>query len=167
MKKHFKENWLIYATIATCAFIIALAIFIKKDDELEEVDTHLMNVVSLKEVLQFFEEDKPRLLILSVHDCQATVNYVPNLVIAAAKQEAAVNYLELSEIDPEKDIEDFNKFMQYLDYEYTFQGQTGPIRNFIENTPVNLIIKNKKVVYAYIGSMGVNALESILKLYGV
>ena len=164
---HFKSNAIIYLILLLAIVILCIAVFVKEAQEPEEVDTSSFNVVSLKGAIKFFESDEPHLLVISAKNCQATVKYEPSLSIASAKQQVKVDYLELTDIDKEseEDLNDFFEFQKLLDLDYTFRGETKKLGEFIGNTPMNVIIKNKKVVFAYIGSMATTTVESLMMRY--
>ena len=163
---HFKNNAIIYLILLLCLVILAIAIFVKQQNKVE-VDTSMFNVIPLKEAIGLFDDNDPKYILISTNDCAATEKFVPSLVIAEAKEEVKVYYLELNDIDRnnKEDLEDFFKFQELLDFEYTFRGETKPIGEFIGNTPMNVVIKNKKVVWAYIGSMSTEAARAVLKRY--
>lgn len=168
LKKHFTQNMPIYAVILVCIVIICISLFITRDEEPEEiiVDTSKFQHVNLKEALELFESDTPRLLVISLNTCSATVDYAISLTIAEARFGYNTYYLELSEID-ESQIDDYNKLVEKLDYEYNFRGQVDKFGAFIGTTPMTVIIKNKKQVFGYIGSLDVDTLENITSLYGI
>lgn len=168
LKKHFKQNMPIYAVVLVCIVIIGISLFITRDVAPEEVvvDTSKFKQVNLQETLELFESDEPKLLVISLNTCSATVDYATSLTIAEAKFGYDTYYLELSEID-ESQIEDYNKLVEKLDYEYNFRGQVDKFGSFIGTTPMTIIIKNKKQVFGYIGSLDVATLENITNLYGI
>ena len=125
----------------------------------------MFQVVTFKEALKLFDDKEPKILVMSVDGCTATINYVDSLKIAQAKYGYTTYYLDLN--NAEKELEDFNKFIEKLDFEYNFRGKIDKFSSFIENTPSTIIIKNKEMVYGYIGSMNEKTLHTITELYGV
>ncbi len=164
---HFKNNAIFYLIILLCLVILGIAIFVKGQEKVETLDTKLFNIVSLKEANNLFEDDSPKYLLISTNTCSATIGFAPTLKIAAAKAGISIYYLELNDIDKEnkEDLEDFYKFQKKLDYPYNLRGEVKPVGDFIGKTPMSIIIKNKKVVYAYIGSMSEDALTAIISRY--
>ncbi len=162
---HLKNNFAIYIVLLTCIVIVLIALFITHEPKIEKVDTSMFRVINLEQALDLFETPEPKLLVMSVETCQATVSYVPYLQIAQAKQGYNTYYLELSEIDSKS--EEFKEFQEKLDMEYDFRGTKGKFGTFIENTPSTIIIKNKKMVYGYIGSLNTTTLETLTDAYGL
>ncbi len=167
IKNHFKNNAIIYLILLLCLVILGIAIFVKGQNKLEEVDTSLFDVISLDKANSLFDDNDPKLLLISTKTCQATVKYQPTLTIAAAKEEIKVYYLELTDINKEDRavMEKFYKFQEKLDYPYMYRGEEKPIGEFIGSTPMTIIIKNKKVVFAYIGSMSQETIRSFIERY--
>lgn len=164
---HFKNNAIIYLILLLCLAILIIAIFVKEQQEPEEVDTSKFKVVTLKEAIKLFDDKDPKYLLISTHDCQATINFVPSVVIALATEQVDVYYLELTSIDTEseEDLADFAEFQKLLDLDYTFRGETKPVGEFIGNTPMNIIIKDRKVAFAFIGSMTTETTKTLMKRY--
>ena len=165
LKEHFKKNFAIYAVLLACIVIICVALFITHEEKKETVDTSMFQVLTLKGTLKLFETDEPKLLVISVSECTATIGYVPSLQIAQAKYGFTTYYLELDDLDYYSD--DFQTLLSKLDMEYRFQNKVDKFSKFIGSTPMTVIIKNKKMVHGYIGSMDTNTLYTITKLYGV
>ena len=162
---HLKNNIAIYMVLLASVVIICVALFVTKDPTVEKVDTSMFRVVSVKEALKLFEEDKANLLVISTSTCAATIKYVPSLKIAQAKDGYNVYYLELDEVSYES--KEFQKLLKKLDMEYNLNGKVAKFSEFIGTTPMNVIIKNKKMVHGYIGTMDTDTLHTITSLYGV
>lgn len=165
LKTHLKNNFAIYAVLLTSIIVICIAIAVNSTPKVETVDTSMFKVVSIKEVLNLFEQEEPVLLVMSVETCTATLDYVPYLQIAQAKGRYNTYYLDLNSIDTSS--EEFKLLREKLDLEYEFYGTIGKFSDFIENTPSTVIIKNKKQVYGHIGSISTDSLGTLTKLYGV
>ena len=165
LKKHFLDNFAIYAVILACLVVLGVAIFITHKPKVKTVDTSMFQVVTLKETLELFETNEPKLLVMSVPTCTATISYTPYLQIAQAKYSYITYYLDLTTIDTTS--EDFKKLQEKLDFEYNFYGEVDKFSRFIENTPSTVIIKNKKQVFGHIGSINTDTLGTYAKLYGV
>lgn len=166
LKEHFMNNLPIYSVLAVCIVITCIALFVTHEPVKETVDTSLFEVVTLKDVLGFFEQDEPRFLVIGYKNCSATIDYVPYLQIAEAKFGYKTYYLELDDID-ETQLEDYNKLVEKLNYEYELLGEKGEFGKFIGSTPMTVIINKGKQVFGYIGSMNTTTLETITNLYGV
>lgn len=163
---HIKNNFAIYLIIIACVVIISITLYMTRHPAKVKVDTSLYNVVNIKEALNLFKDDDPKLLIVSTEDCSATANYTKTLNYIMIEYDFPVYYLDLSATDSTSD--EYNEFVQKLDFEYkTKDGQTGPFGSFMGATPMNIIIKNKKMVYGYIGSMSTSALSTMTENYGV
>lgn len=170
LKNHFKNNALIYLVLFVCLVITLITLFVtnknSKELEIPKVDTSLFKVVTLQEALNFFEQDEPTFLVIGLETCTATINYVPYLKIAEAKFGFQVYYLELASIDNTQ-LDDLNKLIEKLDLDYKLKEETDKYGKFIETTPSTVIIKNKKQVFGYYGSMNTTALETIAEKYGL
>lgn len=165
LKKHLKNNFAIYAVLVASIVIVCVAMFVTRDDPGETVDTSMFRVVTPKEALKLFNEDKANILVLSTSDCAATIKYVDSLKIAQAKYSYNTYYLNLDEV--ENDIENYKKLLEKLDMEYNFNNKVDKFSSFMGATPMTVIIKNKKMVHGYIGTMSVDTLYTITSLYGV
>ena len=165
IKEHLKRNFAIYAVLLTCIVVVCIALFLTREEKKETVDTSMFQVLTLKETLKLFETDEPKLLVISVSECTATIGYVPYLQIAQAKYGYTTYYLELDGLDYYS--KDFQTLLSKLDMEYRFQNKVDKFSAFIGSTPMTVIIKNKKMVHGYIGSMDTDTLYTITKLYGV
>lgn len=170
IKTHFQKNFAIYAVLLVCLVIILITLFATKNnnevEKLEEVDTSMFNVLTLKETLKLFDDNSSKFLVISHKNCSATINYASYLKIAQAKFNYQTYYLELSSID-ESQSEDYKKLVEKLDYEYNYNDTIKQFGQFIGDTPMTIIIKNKKQVWGHIGSMNTTTLETITKQYGV
>lgn len=165
LKKHLKNNFAIYAVLLTCLVILLITLFYTREEPKPTVDTSMFKVLTLDETLKLFEDDSAKLLVISFSTCSATINYVPYLQIAQAKYGYSTYYLELDDLDPES--EKFTQLMDKLDMEYNFNGNVQKFSYFIGSTPMTIIIKNKKMVHGYIGSMNTDTLKALTDLYGV
>jgi hypothetical protein len=164
-KSHFKNNFAIYAVLIASILVIVIAMFATRKDQGETVDTSMFRVVTVKEVLNLFKEEKANLLVISTSNCAATIKYVDSLKIAQAKYGYNTYYLELDNIDYKS--KDFQELLSKLDMEYNFNNKIDKFSSFIGSTPMTVIIKNKKMVHGYIGSMSIDTLYTITSLYGV
>lgn len=165
VKKHFKNNLAIYIVLLACIVVICITLFVTREEEKPKVDTSMFTVLTLEEALRLFEQDKATLLVISTSECTATINYVSYLQISQALNGYITYYLELDDIDPES--KDFKKLVEKLDMEYKLNGKIAKFGEFIGTTPMTIIIKNKKMVHGYIGSMDTDTLTTFTSLYGV
>lgn len=167
--KHFKNNALIYLILLTCLIVILIAVFHKEDEEVKYVDTSVFNTITLDEAIGLFDDDTPKYLLVSSNDCGATVNYVPSLQYVMMEYEYKVHFLSLDKINFKRDKEKLTKLGELFNTEYTHDGVTKPLVEFFEgsDTPISILIKNKKVVYVFMGTMNVSTLETISKAYGL
>ena len=149
IKKHLKNNFAIYIVLVTCIVILGIAISVNSKPKVEKVDTSMFEVVTLDEALELFETDEPKLLVMSVPTCTATIGYTPYLQIAQAKHRYNTYYLDLTTIDTKS--EDFKKLQEKLDFEYNFMGTIdkfskfrGSIRNETRSlSPINRITNQR------------------------
>lgn len=165
LKKHFRNNFAIYVVLLACLVILLITLFYTREESPATVDTSMFKVLTLEDALKLFDDDSAKLLVISVSNCSATINFVPSLQIAQAKYGYTTYYLELDNVDSES--EQFTKLMDKLDMEYNFKGNTQKFSYFIGSTPMTIIIKNKKMVSGYIGSMNTEALKALTNKYGV
>lgn len=169
IKKHLKNNLVIYLIIITCALVIGISLYVtnaNKEADVETVDTSLFEVLTLEETLKRFDLDEPTFLVIGYKTCSATISYVPTLQIAEAKYGYKTYYLELDSID-ESQIDLYNEFVAKLDMEYEFQGETAKFGTFVGSTPMTVIIKDHKMVYGRIGSINSDALAALTKMYSI
>lgn len=169
IKLHFQKNFAIYAVLLVCLVIIAIALLVTQDnkqEKIEEVDTSMFRVLTLKQTLELFDDKSPKLLVIGHKTCSATVKYASYLQIAQAKFGFQTYYLDLTTID-ETQIDDYNKLVEKLDFEYNYNGTIDKFSKFIGDTPMTIVIKNKKQEAGYIGSMNDSTLGTIVKQYGI
>lgn len=170
IKQHFQNNFAIYAVLLVCLVIIAITLFVTKnnnqEEKIEEVDTSMFKVLTLKQTLELFDDKSPKLLVIGHKTCSATIKYTSYLQIAQAKFGFQTYYLDLTTID-ETQIEDYNKLVEKLDFEYNYNGAIDKFSKFIGDTPMTIVIKNKKQESGYIGSMNDSTLGTIVKQYGI
>ena len=165
--KHLKNNAPIYLIILVCVVVLLIVVFHKSEPDKGTVDKSLFTVVNLDGAIRLFNDDETKFLLVSNYDCERTINYVPTLQFAMLDSGFQIYYLELSEIDEKKDAEKLQKLGELLNLEITYENRTKPIIEFFGETPMNIIIRKKKVVYAYIGDMNGTTLKSLAQAYGL
>lgn len=164
---NLKENIAIYLVIILTIVIGLIIYFInpKPEEIKKDLDISMFHVKTVEETIKLFNSKEPVFLFIGRNSCSACAYYVPIVQITMAKQGFSVNYLELEGIDTESDS--FKKLVDIMDYKYTLNDQEGTLGTFLGNTPMTVIIKNKKIVYGYIGSIEEEKLTHIVKEYGV
>ena len=164
---HIKNNAILYLIIVLCLVILAIAIFMKAEPKKEILDTKHFKVVTLDEALKLFDDDSPKYLLISTNTCTATIGFSPTLIIAGAKAGITIHYLELNDIDKSNKevMAKFYEFQRKLDIEYSLKDETKKLGEFIGTTPMNVIIKNKKVAFAYIGAMSQDTTYAVMTRY--
>lgn len=168
IKNHLKNYGLIYLILLLCIAIIGITLIVTKVNEQNDinyVDTSMFTVVSIKDVNKMFERNDVSYLVIGLNTCSATINYGKTLQIAEAKYGFTVNYLELADVDTT--TSDFSEFMTNIDVEATMNDEEGTLAEFLGNTPMTLIIKNKKIVYSFIGSLSDSVVETLVTKYGL
>lgn len=166
LKTHLKNYGLIYLVLVLCLAVIGITLIVSKvnkENDVDYVDTSMFNVVSISDVNKMFETDEPTYLVIGLNTCSATISYGKTLQIAEAMYGFTVNYLELADVDTT--TSDFTEFMSNLDVDATMQDEEGTLAEFLGNTPMTLIIKNKKVVYSFIGSLSDSVVETLVTKY--
>ncbi len=166
IKKHLKNNFAIYVVLVACLIVIGVAVGVNRTPKVEPVDTSMFRVVTLKEAIKLFEDDEAKILVMGVDNCIVTKEYIPYLKIAQAKKGYQTYYLDLNTIKKE-DLDDLEILKEKLDIEYKLYDKVGKFHEFMENTPMTVIIKNKKMVYGYIGSMSTSTITLLADKYGV
>lgn len=170
MKKvleHFKNNAIIYLILLTCIIVILIAIFKKEEHELKTVDTSLYTIINLDQAIHLFDDNEPKYLLISTDTCSATASYTDTLRYAMLKHNFKVYYLRYDELDAERDKEKLQQLSELFNTNYTYEGTTRPLITYLGYTPMTVIIKNKKVVYAFIGTMNMSILDSLSSAYGL
>ena len=165
--KHLKRNAAIYLVLLVCVVVLLIALLYKPKDSIQEVDTSLFKVVDVNGTIKLFNDNTPKFLVISTALDQATVNYVDHLKYSMLSNNYIVYFLYQDRIDFKKD--NIEKLNEYLDME-VINGEKG--KNLIDclkdaTVPITVVIKNKKIVYAYIGTMNTTSLESLIKVYGL
>ncbi len=168
LKKHFKENYLIYLVLVTCIIIFGIISYVNYHpvEKVEPLDKTYLKEESLNNVLELFNSSETTYLVLGVDNCQATRDYVEYLRFCVFDLRLEVHYLDLNSIG-EEDEEDLQKLIDKLNIEYTFFETTDKFGKFIGNTPMTIIIKDHKQVYGHIGSMNDNSIKTIATQYGL
>lgn len=165
--KHLKNNLAIYLVLLASLVIIGITFFItnKEKDPKIELNTKEFAVVDTSHALGLFDDNEAKLILIGSNKCKATEKYIESVIYASIKGNYHAYYLETTEMNQES--KETKEFLKKLDLEYTFNGVKGNFGDFMGSTPMTVIIKNKKMVYGYIGSMSTDALEIIGDKYGL
>lgn len=162
---HLKNNFVIYLIIIACLVVVGITFFFHHEEEIEPLDSSLYYKVDLGGADFLFNDDEPKLLLIGTDTCSATINYAETLNFEMIKYNYKVYYLNYAEIDTSS--EKYQEFIQKLNLDYEQDGVKGKFSDFMGMTPMTVIIKNKKMVYGYIGSMNASTLDTITEMYGV
>jgi len=165
MLNHLKKNAIIYLIALVCIVVVLIIVFHKPQTELETVDTSLFSVVNLNQVKDMFKDEKAKFLLVSKDDNQATVKYAKTLQFSSAdaKYKYTVYYLEINNLTKDEKEE----LSKLLDLESITDSKDKSLEGLLEQIPLNVIIKNKKVEYAYVGPMNLTTLDALVTAYGV
>lgn len=166
LKNNIKENIAIYLVLFTTLVIfLIITIMNKTGANVEPLDTKMFNVVTSETVDKLFETNDAKMLIVGAKTCSATKNFIPHLQISLGLEHYVINYLELTDEDPESDS--YKNFVSKLDVLYTLDNEEKELKEYMGLTPMIIIIKNKKVVYGSIGQEDQDFLKQLIDTYGV
>lgn len=169
IKQHLKNNFAIYLILIACIIVICITLEINKvngeKDTREKVNTEYYTVINVDEALALFDDDVPKFLIISTDYCSATIKYTQTVNYAMIQYDFKVYYLSITDVDTNS--ENFKKLVEKLDFEYNLNGEIDSFGSFMGATPMNIFIKNKRMVYGYIGTMNLSTLTTYTELYGV
>ncbi len=167
--KHLKNNAAIYLILLACLVVIIIALFVNSPKELKPVDTSMFDVVSLDKAIRLFDDNDAKILVISTDTCQATAAYADALKYSMTTYNYKVYFLSLTKYKPEENEEKYNKLGELFNTNYQYQKQNLPLIEFVKHgyTPTTIIIKNKKIVYAFIGKMNTSTLDSLATAYGL
>lgn len=164
---HLKNNASVYFVIIGCLIVLLIVLLSSNQDNNKKdyVDTKYFKVININEALKLFDNNDNSVLIIGRKDCPATIEFGKVMTVAKAKYGFTVNYLELTDLDPNSS--EYKSLIEKLDFEYTLYDKTDKFGNFLGNTPMLIIIKGRQMSYGYIGNMTLTSLETILNQYGV
>lgn len=167
--KHLKSNAAIYLVLLACLVVLLIVVLHKPQTELKPVDTSMFDVISLDRAIRFFDDNDPKLLVISTDNCQATAAYADALKYSMTTNNYKVYFLSLTTYKPEENEEKYNKLGELFNTNYQYQKTNLPLIEFVKHgyTPTTVIIKNKKIVYAFIGKMNTSTLDSLSHAYGL
>lgn len=168
MKKltnHLKNYLAIYLIIIS-VLIIALIIYFKPTTpEDNSFDTSMFTILDTKGVNELFLQKEPKVLYIGRQGCSACKTFTPTIQISLAKYHFRVYYYDINDLDFNN--EEVKKLINNLDMEYELNSKTDTFGNFIGNTPMFVIIKNKKMVYGKIGIIDEETIKNAVSKYGV
>lgn len=166
IKNNIKENSALYLVLFAVLVIFFIIIYMNKSQtNVEPLDTKMFNVVTSENVNKLFETNEAKMLIVGAKTCSATKSFIPHLQISLGLEHYTVNYLELTEEDPNSDT--YKNFVSKLDVLYTLDKEEKELKEYMGLTPMIIIIKNKKVVYGSIGQVDQDYLKQLIDTYGV
>lgn len=155
----------IIATLVITMIIIFKPAIASKKTETESYNLTNFNIVTTKETIKLFSEIKPQILIICRSTCSVCQSFIPTLNTINETYNIKMNYLDLELMD--LDSKETKELKELLNYEYTLQEKTAPYSDFLGTTPMFIIIKNKEMVYGYIGSMDSSVVQVLLENYEV
>ena len=104
IKNNIKENSAIYLVLLAVLVIFFIITFMNKSGaNLPPLDTKMFNVVTTENVDKLFETNSAKMLIIGSKTCSATKSFIPHLQISLGIEHYTINYLELTEENPESD----------------------------------------------------------------
>ena len=166
IKNNIKENSALYLVLFAVLVIFFIIIYMNKSQtNVEPLDTKMFNVVTSENVNKLFETNEAKMLIVGSKTCSATKSFIPHLQISLGLEHYTVNYLELTDEDPNSDT--YKNFVSRLDVLYTLDKEEKELKEYMGLTPMIIIIKNKKVVYGSIGQVDQDYLKQLIDTYGV
>ena len=143
-------------------FFLILFISLNNKNPKKELDKSMFNVIKDNQAIKLFDNKKTSFILLCRDSCEVCRKYIPILQIAIADYNFSVNYIGIEDL-PKKQKEFFDK----LDYQYEYEGKKAQLKEFINITPINVIIKNKEIVYAKIGSLSSDEIKTIVERYDI
>lgn len=167
VNKHFKEYGVYYLVILL-AVIIGFFIYFNQHrpkDERIVVDRSMFVDIDVSRVNVGVDQKMDFILFLGKDGCKPTYDTVPSVQLSMSQYQYNVNYIDIEEIDYES--EEYKKFLDNLDYEVTVEGKTGRLSDFMGATPMFIIFKEGKIVYANVGSMDKETVNNAYLEYSV
>jgi hypothetical protein len=167
--KHLKNNAIIYLVLLTCAVVIVIATFIKPAEELKEVDTSLFEVVNINQTIKLFNDDSTKFLIIGNNTDQTTVSYAEYVRYSMLKHNYKPYFMYQEDIDFKKDTDKVEKLGELLDISTNYKGESTKAIDLIKEdvVPLTIIIKNRKPIYIFIGTLDTSTLDTLVEAYGV
>ena len=167
--KHLKNNAIIYLILIVCIIVILIALFYKPKEELREPDTSLFEVVNVGQVVHLFDDNSTKFLMVGTNTDQTTANYADYVKYSMLKHEYTPYFLYQEDIDFKKDKDKIEKLEQLLDITVTYQEDSKPVMELIKEgvVPLTIIIKNKKPIYVFIGTLDTTTLDTLVQAYGI
>lgn len=169
LKRLILDNIPILSVLFTTLLIVIIIIFkpsnSQSTQESNSYDTSNFNIISTKEAVGLFENSNSQVLVICRSTCSACASFVPTLNSVSKMYKVKINYLDLETMD--LDGNDTKKLKKLLNFEYTYDDKTASFSEFIGLTPMFIILKNKEMVYGYIGTMNLSVVKTILENYEV
>ena len=147
--------------IVFTSFLIFFISFNNKNHK-KELDKSMFNIIKDNQAIKLFEDKKTSFILLCRDSCEVCRKYIPILQIAIADYKFSVNYIRIEDLSKKQ-----KEFFDKLNYQYDYEGKKAQLKEFVNITPINIIIKNKEIVYAKIGSLSSNEIKTIVERYDI
>ena len=167
--KHIKNNAIIYLVLITCVIIVLIATLFKPTDELKEVDTSLFKVININQAIKLFDDNSTKFLIIGNNTDQTTESYVEYVRYSMLKHDYKPYFIYQEDIDFKKDADKIEKLGELLDINATYNGESKKAIDLIKEdiVPITIIIKNKKPIYVFIGTLNTTTLDTLVQAYDI
>lgn len=167
--KHLKNNAAIYLVLIACIVVVLIAVFYKTKDELKEVDVSLFEVVDLDKAIKLYDDNEAKILIISNNTDQTTVNYVGYVQYSMITNGYKPYFMYQEDINFKKDKDKVEKFNELLELNVNYNGKSISLADCLKEdiVPITVIIKNKKTIYGFIGTLNTSTLDSLAQAYGI
>ncbi|MBQ4031776.1 MAG: hypothetical protein II625_08490 [Bacilli bacterium] len=167
--KHLKSNAAIYLVLIACIVVLLIALLYKPKEELKEVDVSLFEVVDLDKAIKLYNDNEAKILIISNNLDQTTVSYVGYIKYSMITNGYKPYFLYQEDIDFKKDKDKVEQFGELLELNVNNNGTSKPLVEWLKEgtVPITVIIKNKKTIYGFIGTLNTSTLDSLAQAYGI
>ena len=168
MKNNQALKVIIVLVLTIVIVTVAIIFANKKTDEEEKeykYDTYSFTNINVKEALELFKTDEPKMLFLGRQNCEGCSLQGPYITLSQVYNDYPVYHLDIDTLDYEDP--NVTTLANKLDYPYEMYDVEGPFGLFIGYTPMLIIIKNGKQVYGNIGVLTDKEVTELAKTYGV
>ena len=161
--EHLKKNYPIYLVLLIFLIITLLVVF-NYNNNINNYDVSGFKNIDIKKVNELFKKDNISYLFIGRQGCSASKEFSNSAMIAQGRFGVNIYYYELSEEDIQSS--EGKVLIDNLDIEYNMNDEVKSFGEYIGSTPMFVVIKNKKMVYGYIGNRDSDFIGSVIDKYG-
>lgn len=135
----------------------------------ENYDVSDFDSLNLSQVLELFSSKDTSILYLGRSSCSACVSFLPTLKKVQNDLGFKTKYLDITTVDTSSNqyLEFMNKLTKKIEVTVNGEATEGKISEYYGYTPMVIVIKDKKVVDAFVGAYSETKYKNFLKDNGI